>query len=155
MKLERGTHDTNGRTIYYIKDPATYPIRTQLGRSGAGLQYWNGMWWTYNVNPSMLNKLRSLNIDVSIASASPTAVNQDSGSISNPVQSEQPSVTESVVPESQSAKPENNSLFKMIVLMMVHRSYIILELLRRQVFLLRRVFILQHSVLRLKGKKYR
>lgn len=112
MKLQRGTHDTNGRTIYYIKDPATYPIRTQLGRSGAGMQYWNGMWWTYNVTPSMLNKLRSLNIDVSIASASPSPVTQDSGSITNPVQSEQPSATESAVPESQSVNPESNSLFK-------------------------------------------
>lgn len=65
MKLQKGTHTSSGRSIYYIQDPGTYQIRDKLGRSGLGMNYWKGMWWSYNVTPRLLDGLEKLNVDTS------------------------------------------------------------------------------------------
>lgn len=65
MKLQKGKHTGSGKDIYYIQDPNTYAIRDKLGRYGLGMNYWKGMWWTYNVSPRLLDGLDKLNIDTS------------------------------------------------------------------------------------------
>lgn len=63
MKLQKGIHTNSGRPIYFIKDPKTYPIRDKLGVNGLGMKYWQGMWWTYNVTPRLLDSLDKLGVE--------------------------------------------------------------------------------------------
>jgi len=92
VKLEKGTHTQSGKTIYFLSGD-TYPLHKaiNLGKQGLGFTFWRTkkIWWTYNLKPHVLRRLKKAGVDVSAVDAYP-AETSTAAPVAPAIEEEQP-----------------------------------------------------------------